>query len=142
MRCLLLACLIATLSGCPDSRPPPTAPKVNVPEPTETAPAPPPTPATLKALRTAFEAQRDAFRAEPSPEGWEAAVAALDALRERAQVRFEELGGYDVETLDEEGEAALEILEDFEPVERDDLVRARPQGNQSEEPADAGSGDR
>lgn len=108
----------------------------------EAAPAPPSVPATLRALRTAFEAKRDAFTGEPSLETWEAAVAALDALRERAQARFEELGGYDAETLDEEGEAALAILEDFEPVERDDLVRARPQGNQSEEPADAGSGDR
>jgi len=140
MRCLILACLIATVCGCPDSRPPPRAPSAEAPKPTETAPAPPPTPATLKALRTAFEAQRDAFRAEPSVEGWEAAIAALNALRERAQVRFDELGGYDAETLDEEGEAALEILEDYEPVERDDLVRARPEGNQSEEPADAGSG--
>lgn len=101
----LVTCVL--LCGCPDSRRPPPPPR---PEPAEAveAPPPPPAPTSLEALKATYEADRATFDAAPTLANWEAAMASLDALRVAA-------------------EDALLILEDFEPVERDDLVRARPE---------------
>ncbi|MCA8920757.1 MAG: hypothetical protein KDD82_03045 [Planctomycetes bacterium] len=115
----LLTLLLLTLCACPESRRPPAPPPPEAPPAAEVVT--PPAPTSLEALRAAYEADRDAFSADPTPARWEAAIASLNALRTAA-------------------EGALEILEDYEPVERDELVRARPaESNQREGPAkDAG----